>query len=595
MARAKETVTQKIQEYIRVEYGGSCDIEISDSLDFCSYFHLKYNGNMEGLQEKFMRLENKLKALTGWNPNPPQETVVPPNPDDPPEFMVAPWQLGVTPNHSVKGKSKSVHILDTVQHFLKSAYNSKKEPLELLFAPGAREGEVIGSWSMVHSVGMGKSSACRMILEAACSLNLTDEELQSTANIFKALLRMRCIYDPAENEELQLLKSMAAKTVLAERPRPDPLMWATRWQKVIASRSLVFSEVIAQKIREYSKDKTEGATISRAEAEIITFLPLQGKEFLDLLEYHWQNYKVQESAVNIKRLCLKDLNPALKARRCSKDNALFLGIFRWTQEKCHYWLIREVGTFVMRIKSAIRAGRKVNLKGNSRELRGDISQSSHDEACIFVHFLPQIMHHTSASQYQELQARFSKGHLNKEPAEKAKLMDPDLKVMDFRFMQMITSSSPGPGSGSNKPTEEEAETRAEEAELNLVEVKLGRERESWQAYQQALKAHHAKSHEDKKEINAAFATKLNAKTDELCNLICPTRRLSEEVVQTFIAESLAAWADSQGISKVQVPVVFLVRFDALGTHLLPQCPRLHQDHSRPSCSKSAVRGLGPGP
>lgn len=595
---AKARVKEKIKNYLRTEYGGSCDIEVSDSLDFCTYFNLKYNDKMEELQRTLIRFEEKIKILTGWNPGPPQELVLPANPDDPPELTVAPWQLGITVAHSVKGKSKGIHIMDTVHNFLERPYNSKKEPLDMLFAPGAREGEVIGSWSMVHSIGMGKSSACRMILEAACVLNLTDEELQSTASVFKALLRMRAIYDPAETEELQLLKAMGGKAMLTDRPRPDPLMWANRWSRVIVAQGSVFAEVIAAKIKEYNKDKTDGCTISRDEEAIITFLPAQSQEFLNLLEYHWQNFKVQESAVNIKRLSTKDLNPVLRnatrTSRCPKENILWMDILKWSQEKCHYWLMREVGTFAKNIKEAVRANKKINLRGNSREFRGDLSTTSYDEVCIFVHFLDEFKHHTTPVQFEQLVARFSRGMLNRELSDKAKAMNPAMKGTDFRFIQYITGESPGPRSGSTG-TEEEAQAKAEEAELNVVEMKLLREREAWQDYQRSLQAHHAKSHEDKKEVNAAFTSKLNDKAEEFCNIITPTRRLHEEAVQTYIQESMAAWCEHEGVSMERAHTVFIVRFDALGTYFYPNAApaiRLVVDHLAMS-PKSCALFLGP--
>lgn len=574
-----EAVKAKINTYIFKRYGGSGDIEVSDVLDFCGYFHVNYHNSMDQLKEKFEQLEKRLRELTQWSPSPPQEFVLPPQPDDPPEFLVAPWQLGVTAAHSIKGKSKSIHILDTVHNFLARSYNSKKEPLELLFAPGANEGEVIGPWSMVHSIGMGKSSACRMILEAAFNLNLNDDEIRAIAPQLKALLRMRAIYDPAETEEQQFFKSMTGKAILSERPRPDPLMWATRWSKVIGSQGLSFQDVVQDKIKDYNRDKTEGVAISREEAMFITFFPFQNADFINLLEYHWQNYKVQESAVNIKRLALKDLNPNLKQKRCSKDNTLFQEVFRWTPQKNHYWLMREVGTFLKNIKEAVRAGKKVNLRGSANQYRAEPSLTAHDEACIFVHFLKDMVHHTTASQYQEIVSRYSKGHYNKELAEKAKLMDPTLKVLDFRFLQLMTRT--GPGSKVQGPSEDEVEAKAEDAELNVVEVKLARERDSWQDYKRAFKAHHAKCHEDRKEVNAAFATKLNNKSEEFCNLTCPTRRVPEEGVQTFIADCISSWSEVEGLPAERVKVLFLIRFDQLGAHYYANamaCIRMVADH-----------------
>ena len=72
-------------------------------------------------------------------------------------FVVAPWQLGLAAEDSVKGPSKMVYILDTVSNFLARPYFSQKEPLDILFAKAARPGDGVDDWSLVHSIGMGKS------------------------------------------------------------------------------------------------------------------------------------------------------------------------------------------------------------------------------------------------------------------------------------------------------------------------------------------------------------------------------------------------------------------------------------------------------
>ena len=77
-------------------------------------------------------------------------------------------------------------------------------------------------------IGMGKSSACRMVWEAVSNLELSESEVQDLTPQLKALLRMRCTYDPAEIEEAQLQRSFASKNAATERPRPDSLMIAKR-------------------------------------------------------------------------------------------------------------------------------------------------------------------------------------------------------------------------------------------------------------------------------------------------------------------------------------------------------------------------------
>ena len=127
-----------------------------------------------------------------------------------------------------------MHILDIVEGFLRRPYNSKVEPLQVLFAPGSKVEDRVDDWSMVLSVGVGKASACRMILDAIAELNIAVTELSANAPFVKALLRMRCTYDPALTEEEQLQQSMSKKTQVTERPRPDALMWARRWRKVLS-------------------------------------------------------------------------------------------------------------------------------------------------------------------------------------------------------------------------------------------------------------------------------------------------------------------------------------------------------------------------
>ena len=72
-----------------------------------------------------------------------------------------------------------------------------------------------------------------MILEAVTALSFSQEQLQAVAPILKALFRMRCTYDPAPTEEEQFKRAMATKSQVTERPRPDPLTWASRWFEIL--------------------------------------------------------------------------------------------------------------------------------------------------------------------------------------------------------------------------------------------------------------------------------------------------------------------------------------------------------------------------
>ena len=366
LAKLKEQILNDI----RKKYLGTPDIEKVDSVDFCTYFAMHYgdDAGRARLKEMFLKLERDLSSQ-GWAPAAQVTHSIEPNPDDIPEFWAAPWQFGLTADHSIKGASKLVHIVDIVDGFLKRPYNSKTEPLQVVFGPRSKVHDAVEDWSMVLVVGMGKASACRMILESVCTLNLSLAELMLLGPTVKALLRMRCTYDPAETEELQLQRAMALKNQVTERPRPDPLMWAMRWSKVIMKQGLVFASVIDDRIKAFNADRSEGFGIMPHEIAFIKAYTHQSQEFVDLLATHWQNFKVNESAVPSKRLAFMDLSPDTKVSRAEKKGGLWSKVLAWSKEASTVWLMREIGIFTQNIKQAQRQGKKINLRSNAKQYR----------------------------------------------------------------------------------------------------------------------------------------------------------------------------------------------------------------------------------
>ena len=48
---------------------------------------------------------------------------------------------------------------------------------------------MVEDWSMVLHIGTGNASACRIILEAVCEMNIDMQALKGMAGIIKALFR----------------------------------------------------------------------------------------------------------------------------------------------------------------------------------------------------------------------------------------------------------------------------------------------------------------------------------------------------------------------------------------------------------------------
>ena len=553
------SVEDQIRAHINEKYLGTKDIEVSDSVDFCTYFVTKYGDKPDELKAKYLKIESDL-LQTGWIPPAAISRVVDENPDDIPEFMAAPWQFGFTEDHSVKGKSKLVDIMDTVDNFLKKPYNSKNDPLQVLFGPGSQVGAPVQDWSMVLSIGMGKSSAARMILEAVSMMNLDHEALKTIAPKIKALLRMRCTYEPAATEEEQLEKALAGKNRVTQRPRPCPLTMAVRWEKVIVKQSLHFASVIDAKLKKFNQDKNEGFGIMDHEIAFIKAHQHQSKEYNAILEEHWQNFKLNESAVPPKKFLFPDLSPDTKVKRCEKTNVLFNKVFTWSKVANVLWLMREIGVFLRGIKDAQRANKRVNLVSNAKAFRRAHSDTSHDEICIFVYFMPQFKQHTTAQQMADLMTRLSKGYLDKELSEKAKMQDPALTVHDFRFLSMITGKQfkvPGPESAT-------LEERAEEIEVQQFKQKLTSEADKFVMYRRQFDIWQAATRKQRTDDNKDQEKLIQKFADTWCSTYFPVSKLSEDGVIPYICECLTTVCEKAELSKERMFVIFLVRFDQLG-------------------------------
>ena len=237
-------VKSKITHLAEQTYCGSGDIEAQDTVTFHDYFKQTYppgSTSRDELVQKFKNLEWRLAQLTGWIPRTSNAAALPWQDGKVQRLVVEPSQLGLSPDDSVKGPSKMVYILDTVQSFLDRPFLSEKEPLDILFAKDQSPGEQVRPWSLVHSIGMGRSSAARIILECVVRLDLPDAELVAAEGIVTALLRMHATYDPATTAEAQLQRTLRTKTQMAERSRPDPLMMASRWSIVLGAAGLHFA------------------------------------------------------------------------------------------------------------------------------------------------------------------------------------------------------------------------------------------------------------------------------------------------------------------------------------------------------------------
>ena len=327
-----------------------------------------------------------------------------------------------------------------------------------------------------------------------------------------------------------------------------------------------FASVIDARIIAFNQGRTDSVNIQPNERAFIKLYPHQADEFLKLLNYHWQNFKVAESAVPLKVWLNPDLSPETKVSRAN-GLALWVSILQWSPAKNYYWPQRCIGTFVKNIKEAQLAGKKVSLKSMANkfpvQFQGPLD--AWFSVCLWLLYAWMAKPSHSTAAVQELLARYSKGYLNKELDEKVKVMDPNLKTLDFRFMQQLTGQW-SLVSGPSCQNTSEAEKAKEQAEFNLFSAKLAREVSLFEEHARKLKAFHAREHEDKVAANLLLKQKLGFETEHFCNKWLPIRRCSQAGVLPYINDVMVNFAESEGVNPQNTLQLHVVSFDKLGLH-----------------------------
>ena len=169
------------------------------------------------------------------------------------------------------------------------------------------------------------------------------------------------------------------------------------------------------------------------------------------------------------------------------------------------------GSRVRSVSSCEQARVNLHTKGKAfRKVHNDIS---HDEICIFVLFMHEFQKHTTAQQMADLITKHSKGYLDKELNEKARVQDSALTVFDFRFLSMITGKQlkvSGPGSAT-------LEERAEDIEVQQFREKLKKETELYVMYKRQLQISHAQTRRQKCEDNQTQEKLITDFSDSWCS------------------------------------------------------------------------------
>ena len=545
-------VKKKIISHLDTKFTGSGDLELDDALDIIQFLTQEYEKKPRALKQVLQQVLAKVEALDpAWAASRPAWSVeypsAPASEADVVELCLAPWHTGFLRTDSIKGKSKTVYALGVIEDFLDKPYVSANDPVRVLNPKRAVEGTPLVDFSLRLDVGMSKSLATKMIPLAVHALNLTNTELQAILPQLKAIYTVKATFQPAEDGRQQIKKSLGSKMQLAKRPSPDVVQMSWAWLQQAQEEGRAYAEIIEELIAEYNEGSTDRKNISEGEAAVVKILPAQTEECRNKIEYHWQNFKTQESALTLGHLSDKAWLQGTTPK--NQTDALWKEILKGSPDKRASCVFRWIGIFVTNLKNAARLQKSVNLRVRAAKMRDqkDIA-TAYEVAALFTHFAPEFQRALSASAWQKLIAKFKRGGLDQELAEKVAHKDPNINVNSFRFLEGLGATLDRPASSvegsADAPDVTVAEENLQKSELENARVKLQREGKRWASQLEAVRLWKCKSEAAKGEHRDAQEASNREVLEKHAELVFPGRDLAAaDHIMTFTASSTQAYAD----------------------------------------------------
>ena len=372
--KSKKEVREKIVLALEHFFGGSGDLEQEDAKDIVAFFseELASSEKQKEFKQAMIKIECCLRKIdVNWQPEEVLERI--PNPEATmTTCTLAPWQLGFQAKHSLKGKSKMVAITDIAVQFLESPFQSAASPLQVMMPFDGPVGTVLDDYSVVHSVGFGKSCATKALFfvlgkmfEPAglavlqpdgpdLVLTVDEADIRFIKDELQALLRLRCVIGAATSMADAINNALTTKMQAAERQRADPVQILTAFtNRAIAEGKSIDKATLQGYFDEFdSSTVVEAKKFTPAEIKATKWLVGLNANARSKVEYHWDQYRVEHSAIplNVVEGCLdaEDASPR------DPGNEVFAGIYKVTPEKIEAMLLRRIGIFVSRLKAQAR-------------------------------------------------------------------------------------------------------------------------------------------------------------------------------------------------------------------------------------------------
>ena len=491
--------------------------------------------------------------------------------------ILAPWAIGF---ECPRGRTcaKMVNVLELAVSFLEKNFASARSPIQVHFdANAAAVGDAIPDASVRPVVGYSRTLAVKVLL-LECT-ELSDAELATVKPLLESLLALHCVWEPQSNDSELKFQSVRNKFQVSESVRPDVIQLFHTFTGMLDSGSHPSLKKVIQVFN--SGSSISGQRISDLETRVILQLPFQTENFINLLNSHWQNFKISESGVPMKFFTQASSFLGLQDEVPSGLSGLWTQILTPSKEKNEVSLEYCIKIFGKGLRDLMKSQhtnrKKLNLKACASQLRVKDPTLAYKRVCTFVHFTPgfkQILGHD----WKTLEKMFYQGILDKELNEKVRLENAELEAKNFHFCSTVTGKSVTVD--QHAEVQERAEAEHETSTFNLWAAKLSREQALWSQYLQTLESHEALV----KETKTSWLLKEHEKVEREA-LSCrstrfPIKSLDDGHVLPFFSQSIAHLQEEhQHLTPVYT--VFFANLTVLGSEAA-------------KCNLSAIRLISDG-
>ena len=480
------------------------------------------------------------------------------------QVKLAPWHLGQTEGHSVRGRSKMVNILELAMSFLDGGYDSLRSPISIFFEEAG--GTAVGEFSAVHLVGFGRSLAVKLLLREICQLaeTWTDASVLELSTVLKSLLAINAVVLPKAPQEELAFTSVRSKFQVSESVRPCVLQLHRTLEGVLASQGGGSLKALIQKFNKQSS--VAGQRITDLESKVLLHLPQQTAGFKAALEDHWQNFKVAESGCP-----MKFFTTLIGFEKVPCRSELWTSIMAPSPSKNELALRYAIGIFSKNIREYQRTlKKKVNIKVNAGKFRVQDPAMAWMRASLWGHFADEFKKTLLEKQYNGLEAMFFRGALDKELQQKVTLADPQIKAADFSFLQMVTGEAP------DETALATAQTRAEEAtessQLALFSAKLKREQAAFEAWRRAATEFDQLQKSSRADFVQAQEQKIKEQAEVAALKQFPCKVLDEAHITPWLQGCVESYSESLGLMPESSFHIYFINFTVLGSACVAQAP-----------------------